>query len=161
MAVRSKACGTVTRGGGARISARNSLSARQSAIPAACQQSTILLPTPVPSSPLVSKQKLVGQRSFSYTGPSVWNNLPRTFRHCGSSSSFKTALKTHLFEKLFPTCQSFLQLSLPLLSVSAVCVCVCVRTCVCVYMLTCVRACVCVYVCVCVCARARVLLVLS
>ena len=33
--------------------------------------------------------KLFGERLFSYTGPSVWNNLPRSVRHSDSSSSFK------------------------------------------------------------------------
>ena len=41
--------------------------------------------------------KTFGERSFSYAGPSVWNNLPQTLRHSDSSSSFKAALKTHLF----------------------------------------------------------------
>ena len=45
--------------------------------------------------------KLFGERSFSYTGPSVWNNLPRSVRHSDSSSSFKTALKTHLSQNCF------------------------------------------------------------
>ena len=34
---------------------------------------------------------------FSYTGLSVWNGLPQTFPHSDSSSSFKAALKMHLF----------------------------------------------------------------
>ena len=38
-----------------------------------------------------------GERSFSYAGPSVWNNLPQTLRHSDSASCFKAALKTHLF----------------------------------------------------------------
>ena len=41
--------------------------------------------------------KTFGERSFSYAGPSVWNNLPQTLRHSDSTSSFKAALKTHLF----------------------------------------------------------------
>ena len=41
--------------------------------------------------------KLFGERSFSHTDPSVWNNLPRSVRHSDSSSSVKTALKTHFF----------------------------------------------------------------
>ena len=41
--------------------------------------------------------KTFGERSFSYAGPSVWNNLPPTLRHSDSSSSFKAAFKTHLF----------------------------------------------------------------
>ena len=45
--------------------------------------------------------KTFGERSFSYAGPSVWNNLPQTLRHSDSSSSFKAALKTHLFNNYF------------------------------------------------------------
>ena len=45
--------------------------------------------------------KTFGERSFSYTGPSVWNNLPQTLRHSDSTSSFKAALKTHLFNNYF------------------------------------------------------------
>ena len=45
--------------------------------------------------------KLFGERSFFYTSPSVWNNLPWTLCHCDSSSSFKTTLKTHLFKNCF------------------------------------------------------------
>ena len=45
--------------------------------------------------------KTFGERSFSYAGPSVWNNLPQTFRHSDSTSSFKAALKTHLFNNYF------------------------------------------------------------
>ena len=42
-----------------------------------------------------------GERSFSYAGPSVWNNLPQTLCHSDSASSFKAALKTHLFNNDF------------------------------------------------------------
>ena len=45
--------------------------------------------------------KTFGERSFSYAGPSVWNNLPQTFRLSDSTSSFKAALKTHLFNNYF------------------------------------------------------------
>ena len=34
--------------------------------------------------------KTFGERSFSYAGPSVWNNLPQTLRHSDSTSSLKT-----------------------------------------------------------------------
>ena len=36
-----------------------------------------------------------------YAGPSVWNNLPQTLCHSDSTSSFKAALKTHLFNNYF------------------------------------------------------------
>ena len=45
--------------------------------------------------------KTFGERSFSYAGPSVWNNLPQTLRHSDSTSSFKAALKMHLFNNYF------------------------------------------------------------
>ena len=45
--------------------------------------------------------KTFGERSFSYAGPSVWNNLPQTLRHSDSTSSFKAALKTLLFNNYF------------------------------------------------------------
>ena len=35
--------------------------------------------------------KTFGERSFSYAGPSVWNNLPQTLHHSDSTSSFKAA----------------------------------------------------------------------
>ena len=41
------------------------------------------------------------ERSFSYAGPSVWNNFPQTLHHSDSTSSFKAALKTHLFNNYF------------------------------------------------------------
>ena len=41
-------------------------------------------------SPLVSKHQKNGERSFSYAGPSVWNNLPQTLRHSDSASSFES-----------------------------------------------------------------------
>ena len=44
--------------------------------------------------------KAFGERPFSYAGPSVWNNLPLTLHHSDSVSSFKAALKTHLFKNL-------------------------------------------------------------
>ena len=47
--------------------------------------------------------KTFGERSFSYAGPSVWNNLLQTLRHSDSTSSFKAALKTHLFNNYFWT----------------------------------------------------------
>ena len=45
--------------------------------------------------------KTFGERSFSYAGLSVWNNLPQTLRHSDSTSFFKAALKTHLFNNYF------------------------------------------------------------
>ena len=47
------------------------------------------------------KTKTFGERSFSYAGPSLWNSLPQTLRHSDSTSPFKAALKTHLFNNYF------------------------------------------------------------
>ena len=38
-----------------------------------------------------------GHRSFSYSGPSVWNSLPLHVRSSDSASIFKCRVKTHLF----------------------------------------------------------------
>ena len=57
--------------------------------------------TPPPPPPPRVNTKTFGERSFSYAGPSVWNNLPQTPRHSDSTSSFKAALKTHLFNNYF------------------------------------------------------------
>ena len=43
----------------------------------------------------------VGQRSFSFLAPSVWNNLPCALRDIGSLDIFKSKLKTHLFRKAY------------------------------------------------------------
>ena len=45
--------------------------------------------------------KTVGERSFAYTAPVVWNALPSPVRDTPSLSDFKTALKTHLFQLSF------------------------------------------------------------
>ena len=91
--------------------------------------------------PLVNT-KLYGEGSFSYTVPSAWISLPRSICHSDSSSSFKTALKTHFFPNCFQPVSLFHSRVLSLWSVSGVCVClyvcVCVRACV----RACVRGCV-------------------
>ena len=46
------------------------------------------------------KTKSFGQRTFSFTGPTRWNSLPYGLRH-SESSTFKTALKTHLFRSAY------------------------------------------------------------
>ena len=43
--------------------------------------------------------KTLGYRSFSHQAAKLWNSLPYSLRHSVSTSSFKTALKTHLFPK--------------------------------------------------------------
>ena len=42
-----------------------------------------------------------GERSFTYQGPSLWNELPKSLRYTESYSSFKRCLKTHLFDNEF------------------------------------------------------------
>ena len=37
------------------------------------------------------------ERSFSYTAPTLWNTLPKDIRLSQLASSFRSALKTHLF----------------------------------------------------------------
>ena len=41
--------------------------------------------------------KSVGDRSISFSGPSIWNSLPIEIRNANSSYHFKKSLKTHLF----------------------------------------------------------------
>ena len=47
--------------------------------------------------------KKFGYRAFSVAGPRIWNDLQREIRHSPSVTSFKQALKTHLYRReLFP-----------------------------------------------------------
>ena len=43
------------------------------------------------------KCKTKKDRAFSYFGPSVWNSLPRHIRNATTIDTFKSALKTYLF----------------------------------------------------------------
>ena len=45
--------------------------------------------------------KTFGERSFLYAAPEIWNALPLKVRSSKSISSFRTALKTHLFHEYF------------------------------------------------------------
>ena len=45
------------------------------------------------------RSKTFGQRSFSYQGPTTWNELPFSVRHSNSTDTFRSNLKTHLFTK--------------------------------------------------------------
>ena len=49
----------------------------------------------------VVRTKSFGERSFSFSAPRIWNSLPQEIRHIDSSSSFKRALKTHLFRRCY------------------------------------------------------------
>ena len=42
-------------------------------------------------------RKVYGSRAFAIAGPRLWNTLPITIKNCATVSSFKTAIKTHLF----------------------------------------------------------------
>jgi hypothetical protein len=46
---------------------------------------------------LPAKRKY-GERAFAVCGPRLWNTLPLHVRKCPKLTSFKTALKTHLFK---------------------------------------------------------------
>ena len=56
-------------------------------------QNSLLLSTPR------FKLKTFGGKSFTVSGPSVWNSLPFSLRQIQSFPSFKKYLKTHLFNK--------------------------------------------------------------
>ena len=45
------------------------------------------------------RKKLItyGERSFEYAGTAVWNTLPKSLRELENITTFKKALKTHLF----------------------------------------------------------------
>ena len=47
------------------------------------------------------KRKKHGGRAFSYSAVQIWNSLPHHVRHSPSLSSFKTKLKTFLFQQYF------------------------------------------------------------
>ena len=46
------------------------------------------------------KLKKYGHHSFSYAGPTLWNDIPASIRKCDSLMSFKKQLKTFLFTRL-------------------------------------------------------------
>ncbi len=46
--------------------------------------------------------KSVGDRSFSFIAPTVWNSLPASLRNLPTLSDFKAQLKTFLFLRAFP-----------------------------------------------------------
>ena len=45
-----------------------------------------------------TQHKIFGDPAFSMFGPKMWNMLPKDVRLSTSVTSFKTALKTHLFQ---------------------------------------------------------------
>ena len=46
-------------------------------------------------------RRILGERSFQYNRPVIWNSLPFSVRHAMSLSSFKSKLKTHLFSSAY------------------------------------------------------------
>ena len=48
-----------------------------------------------------ARLKRSGERAYSVCAPKLWNKLPLSVRSCGSTDSFKVALKTHLFKNAF------------------------------------------------------------
>ena len=43
----------------------------------------------------------VGERAFNYSSPVTWNSLPLFLRNAETLSSFKSLLKTHLFNEAY------------------------------------------------------------
>ncbi|CAH3175889.1 unnamed protein product [Porites evermanni] len=58
-----------------------------------------------PQSPVRNLGSLstLGDRSFYMAAPKLWNDLPFFIRNVSSVNAFKKALKTHLFQKAFPS----------------------------------------------------------
>lgn len=48
--------------------------------------------------PTKVKTKTFGERSFTFQGPTYWNELPQSLRYTQSKTCFKSGLKTHLFK---------------------------------------------------------------
>jgi hypothetical protein len=48
-----------------------------------------------------TRTKTYGQRTFSFCAATQWNSLPKHLRHSETVSTFKRALKTHLFKQHF------------------------------------------------------------
>ena len=49
------------------------------------------------------RRQRFGYRSFACAAPHLWNSLPRRLRNTNDLDSFKTNLKTHLFQLAFPS----------------------------------------------------------
>ena len=53
------------------------------------------------SLPKLKSYATLGDRSFIFAAPRLWNNLPRSLRYSSSVDIFKRVLKTFLFKKAF------------------------------------------------------------
>ena len=91
---------------------------------------------------LVRVQKNLGIDNFYTSVPLP--DLSYNFRHSDSHTSFKQALKIHLFKQSFWPSVPVLFINFPshTYHILCWCVCVCVRVCVCVCVCVCVRECV-------------------
>ena len=49
---------------------------------------------------LPSRKTVPGQRSLSYLGPYLWNQLSESLKNCSNVNSFKHGLKRHFFSLL-------------------------------------------------------------
>ena len=73
-------------------------------------------------------RRTLGERSFQYIGPVIWNSLSFSVRHATSLSSFKSKLKTHLFCLLISRFLSSVSIKpMTTMLVFLRCGCVCVR----------------------------------
>ena len=52
--------------------------------------------------PPVKSQKTLGDRCFAHAAPFLWNSLPTEIRESRDIAHFKSDLKTHLFQKVYP-----------------------------------------------------------
>ena len=73
------------------------------------------------------KRKTHGFRTFSRSGPHIWNSLPQDLRHCSTLSSFKANGEPSSSRSIFIPNNISTQFLL-----QSVCVCMCVCVCVCV-----------------------------
>ena len=48
-----------------------------------------------------TSHRTTGDRSFSYSAPKLWNNLPVEIRRMKELSKFKSAIKGHLFNEAY------------------------------------------------------------
>ena len=51
--------------------------------------------------PEVKSLSTLGDRSFAFAAPTLWNKLPAEIRHAKTVDSFKKLLKTHFFKQAF------------------------------------------------------------
>ena len=78
-------------------------------------------------------RRTLGERSFQYIGPVIWNSLSFSVRHATTLSTFKSKLKTHLFSSAYWFLALFLLFpSNPWLL--CLCFCAFVYVCVCAWV---------------------------